>query len=78
MTTGSPHDDIIQAVAMGETPRIYMSKMNAMLDSIALWRASTPYADGSFFALRHVSSNDYKISGELRFEELIYGWGKYV
>jgi hypothetical protein len=33
---------------------------------------------GFFFALRYVRFRDYKIYGDLRFEQLINGWGKNV
>jgi hypothetical protein len=33
---------------------------------------------GLFFALLHVRFRDYKIYGDLRFEQLIYDWGKNV
>jgi hypothetical protein len=33
---------------------------------------------GFFFALRYVRFRDYKIYRDLRFEQLINGWGKHV
>ncbi len=33
---------------------------------------------GFFFALRYVHFHDYKIYRDLRFEQLINGWGKHV